>query len=242
MRRRVRIAAALLLPALWTGTAGSAAAQEAAGATGPGQEASAAVQDAGSEAAGSATADTAEAPREERPMARAPADFAVAPTLAWTIWDRHAGSAVVEDGLLAGADLGSRASRFLAFRLLLAYGSARISGPDGSATARQFLAELSAVGRAAFDPFRRFGVVPFVDAGVGTLAHDPVPEELITRSQTVLSWGAGADVALGRGSPFGLRVEWRRAEVQLENLFVTREREAVGRTVDRVMGCFYLRL
>lgn len=175
-------------------------------------------------------------------MARAPADFAVAASVARASWKPRRGASTVEDGLLAGGDLESRASRFLAFRLLFAYGSTRIAGPDGSASTRQYLAELSVVGRAAFGSLRRIGVVPFVDAGAGTLVHDPAAEELITRSQTVLSWGGGLDVALGADSPFGVRVEWRRAEVQMENLFVPRDREAVERAVDRVMGGFYLRL
>lgn len=187
------------------------------------------------------------------PLAEAPDQFRVAVSGSYLDWEEPEASGGQEiDGATAwGVDLATRVAPFLAFRFGGAVGGTEITGTDTDGARRtvdatQWLFEVAAVPRLAFGPLRDAGVVPFGVAGVGSVIHDPRTEEgefeppLVTRSQGALILGGGLEVEPDALGAFGARVEWRRAEVQLQNLFVSTDREGVGRGSNRFTGTLFL--
>mgnify|MGYP006295352093 CR=1 FL=1 len=186
------------------------------------------------------------------PMADAPDQFRVSALAGWVGWDDAdgAGEQEVDGGSLLGLDLETRVSRYLAFRFGGGFGKTTITGTDGdgasqTADANQYLLELTAEPRLAVGPLARTGVVPFGIVGAGSVVHDPSTEpgefdpSLPTRSQGSLILGGGVEVSPPALGGFGLRVEWRRAEVQMQSLFAVTAREGTGRTSDRILGSLY---
>lgn len=170
----------------------------------------------------------------------------------WTAPEDSRGQEI--DGAGAwGLDLETRVARFLSFRFGGAYGTTEITGTGAEGTRRtvdadQWLLEVVAEPRLAAGPLREAGVVPFGVVGAGSVVHDPKTAEgefdppLLTRSQGSLIYGGGLEVepaALGR---FGARLEFRRAEVQVQDLFVSTDREGDGRTANRFLVTAYLSL
>lgn len=186
------------------------------------------------------------------PMADAPAQFRVSATGGWLGWDDPdaPGEQRLDGGSLWGLDLETRMGRYLAFRFGAAYGRTTITGPDAGGTTRsvganQVVVELAAEPRLSVEPLRGAGVVPFGIAGLGSVVHDPraEPGELDpsppTRSQGSLIYGAGVDASPDALGDLGVRLEWRRAEVQTQRLFVVTSREGTSRGSSRITGSVY---
>lgn len=200
---------------------------------------------------GSGTDTVEVAPPEAPAMADAPTQFRVAPYAGRLSWsdptapaaepEAPGPGAVALDGSgVYGVQLESRLVPYLGFRLGASYGTSEAAAPGaGPVEVNQVLGEVSTVLRLALPTMRRAGVVPFGTAGLGTVVHDPkTPDgrQLITRSQTGFLFGAGVDADLPGVSRAGLRVEWQRAEVQLENLLDPADRSSVNREADRFVG------
>lgn len=180
----------------------------------------AAPQQADEGARGSAPAEIAEAPRQ----------FHLGLSVSAMSWE-EADDRSPTSSSLWGASVERILFRYLAVRLDAAYGTNRVQGAADSVDVATYLAEVAAVVRIAPPSLERTGVVPFVTAGVGSLVHDPDREGLTTASQNALSWGLGVEVIpLDR---FGFRAEWRRYDVDLENLFDAVDRTGVSRNADR---------
>lgn len=186
-------------------------------------------------------------------MADAPNQFRISATGAWLQWDAPEGpeGQVVDDAAVWGVDLETRVHPLLAFRFGAGWGHTTVAGIDAegasrSVDANQYVLELVAEPRLSVGPLRSAGVVPFGLAGFGSVVHDPKTEPgefeppLTTRSQGSLILGGGLDLAPDVLGSLGLRLEWRRAEVQMQDLFVSTSREGTSRTSDRFMGTVYL--
>ncbi len=182
-------------------------------------------------------------------MADAPNQFAASAVGGWMGWDDPgtADGQEVEGGSLLGVELETRVSRYVHFRLGAAYGRASITGPDPEGASRtvdanQIVLELAATPRLSVGPLRRSGVVPFGVLGAGSVVHDPRTEPgqfdpaLPTRSQGSLVYGAGVEVAPPALGDVGIRAEWRRAQVQLQNPFEPTSLEGTARGSSRFMG------
>ena len=186
------------------------------------------------------------------PMADAPNQFRASVTAGWLAWDgpEASGGKQVDTGPLWGVDVETLVSRYLSFRFGGGYGRTTISGPDQSGTTRtvdanQVVLELVAEPRLAFGPLRRAGVVPFGIVGAGSVVHDPSTEEgafdpsLPSRSQGSLIYGGGVEVAPEALGDVGVRLEWRRNEVQIQPTFVVTSLEGTSRGAGRFMGSIY---
>lgn len=189
---------------------------------------------------------------EERTMADAPKQFRLSAAGGWVEWTAsgRAEQQDVEGAAAWGLDLETRVHPLLSFRFGGAYGRTTISGLDTGGRPRsvettQYLLELVAEPRLSVGPLRDAGVVPFGLAGFGSVVHDPRNEPgefdppLTTRSQGSLIYGAGLDLSPGFLGRLGARAEWRRAEVQMQDLFAVTSREGTSRTSDRFMGTVY---
>ena len=185
-------------------------------------------------------------------MADAPNQFRASVTAGWLAWDdpEVSGGKQVDDGLLWGVDLETRVSRWVSFRFGAGYGRTTITGPSEagamqSVDANQVVLELVAEPRLEVGALRRAGVVPFGVLGAGSVVHDPADEEgefdpsLPSRSQGSLIYGGGVEVAPEAMGSFGVRLEWRRSEVQLQPTFVVTSLEGAGRGASRFMGSVY---
>lgn len=187
---------------------------------------------AGQEGSGSETPESG--PR----MADAPAQFRVGAAAGVLGWPDGADRSP-DDGGLFGLDLERLLLPAVAIRFGASYGTTTLPSPDDAVAADAYLVELSGVVRAAVGPFRRTGVVPFGTLGVGSLVHDPDREGLGTVSQNALTWGAGLEarpLATVDASPLaalGLRAEWRRYQVELENALDPVDRSGRTRRGDR---------
>lgn len=189
------------------------------------------------------------------PLAEAPDQFRVSLYGSYVGWEEPetSGGQEVDGAPAVGIDLGTRVASFLAFRFGGAVGGTEITGTgsDGgrrTVDATQWLFEVVAVPRLAVGPLREAGVVPFGVAGLGSVVHDPRTGEgefeppLATRSQGSLILGGGVEVEPEAMGSFGARLEWRRAEVQLQNLFVSTDREGNGRSSSRFLGTIFVSL
>ncbi|GEM_PF-1933031 len=203
-------------------------------------------------AAGPAAGQETEEDRAGPPMADAPNQFRASVTAGLLAWDDPEGSGgkQVDDGALWGLDLETRVSRWVSFRFGGAYGRTTITGPDESGTtqtvdANQVVLELVAEPRLEVGPLRRAGVVPFGILGAGSVVHDPADQEgefdpsLPSRSQGALIYGGGVEVAPEALGSMGVRLEWRRSEVQLQPTFVVTSLEGSSRGAGRFMGSVY---
>lgn len=173
--------------------------------------------------------------------AEAPLQFEVGPTASISTWETHVDRPTIDDAAAFGLSVESMVMDYLGIRLDLATGSHRFAPPVGAGgqsavDARQYTVDLLAVGRLGLPRLREIGVVPFATVGLGSVVHDPKPDSLATRSQGAWEYGAGVDLPVLEH--FGARLEWRRANVNLENLFgdgadrtgmtVTNDRFALG--------------
>lgn len=187
------------------------------------------------------------------PVAGAPDQFRLSVIGAWVEWDApgEAGGQEIEGAAAWGLELETRVVRFLSFRFGGAFGGTEISGTDADGARRaveagQWVLELVAEPRLAVEPLREAGVVPFGVAGLGSVVHDPRTEEgefrtpLVTRSQGSVIYGGGLEVEPAAPGGFGARLELRRAEVRVQDLFVSTEREGTERSSSRLMGTVYL--
>lgn len=156
--------------------------------------------------------------------AEAPLQFEVGPTASISMWQAKVGRPAIDDATAVGLSVESVVTDYFGIRLDLATGSHRFTPPADSAVdaqssveARQYTVDLVAVGRLGLPSLRAIGVVPFATVGLGSVVHDPKPDSLGTRSQGAWEYGAGVDLPVMEH--FGARIEWRRANVSLENLF-----------------------
>ena len=195
-----------------------------------------------------AAAQQTESQPPEPPAAEAPLQFALGPALSTLRWeDEIAERPDIESATTVGLSVESRVFDAFAIRFGAAYGSTRVVAQGGpteelrATDANQYLVDLSLVGRAAFGPMEAAGVVPFVTIGAASVVHDPRADDLITRSQSAFTRGAGLDVRILRH--LGGRLEWRRYDVSLEDVFADPSSRG-GREVsaDRFTLELYLRL
>lgn len=203
-------------------------------------------------AAAPAAGQETEEDRAGPPMADAPNQFRASVTAGWLAWEDPGdpGDKQLDTGALWGVDLETRVSRWLAFRFGGAYGRTAITGVDPNGATRtvdanQIVLELLAEPRLEVGPLTRAGVVPFGIVGAGSVVHDPSTGEgefdpsLPSRSQGSLIYGGGVEVAPEALGDVGLRLEWRRTEVQLQPTFVVTALEGTGRGASRFMGSIY---
>lgn len=133
-------------------------------------------------------------------------------------WDDEA---PYDDLALASLTLERAVAPFLRGRAGLGYGETTLALTEPADT-RILSIDLQVVALADFGPFRAAGIAPYALGGIGSLVVNPVGEpgrDLPTRSQTQITWGAGALARLG--SRFAARAEAVRARVRLadpENL------------------------
>lgn len=156
-------------------------------------------------------------------MATAPAQFRVGVTGSQLGWSGGEQS-TPDDGGLWGLELERLLLSAAAIRLEASHGTTTLVSSDDAVDARTYLLAVTGVARLALDPLERVGMVPFGTLGIGSVVHDPDRDDLTTASQNTLSWGAGLEARpFGRAAsslaPVGLRVEWRRYQVELENVF-----------------------
>lgn len=178
----------------------------------------------------------------EPPMAPTPRLFRLGASAGALAWQDESGRNQIDSGLLLGLELESRVGPWLAFRFGAAYGGTTLLEADGSGEtdAGQYLIELAVVPRLGLPSLERVGVVPYATIGVAAVVHDPETEDLVTRSQNALGFGAGVDVDLG--GAFGARAEWRRYRVNAEDAFDPQDREGDERTADRFWASLYWKL
>lgn len=176
-------------------------------------------------------------PDAEAPaMAEAPRSFHLGPSVSVVSWEDDGGPAY-DDVTLWGIDVERLVASFLAVRLDGGYGRGEVTGGGRTVELNSYLAELALAIRPTVPPLARAGVAPYVVAGLGTVVHDPANEDLSTASQNALSWGLGVEVEpLDR---FGARLEWRRYEVDLENLLDPADRTGTSRAADRLQLSLY---
>lgn len=176
-------------------------------------------------------------PSVEAPeTAGAPSPFHLGPTASVLLWEETGGPAY-EDATLWGLGVERRIASFLAVRLDGGYGRGEVTDGGRTVELNTYLAELALAVRPPVPPLARVGVTPYAVAGLGTVVHDPSDEDLATASQNSLSWGLGVEVEpLDR---FGARLEWRRHEVDLEDLLDPTDRAGVRRGADRLQLSLY---
>lgn len=178
--------------------------------------------------------------REAPEMAEPPLQFKVAVAAGLLRWKETAERPDLDDGALLGLDVESEVGRFAAFRLSGAYGRTSAAAGGMATDVNQYVADLAGVLRLGAEPLVEAGVVPFGVLAVATVVHDPVDEELITKSQS--AWGFGAGVDLDLSSRLGARAEWRRYRVNTEDLFDPASRTGRERTADRLFASLYWKL
>lgn len=166
-------------------------------------------------------------------LADAPRQFRIGITGSALLWE-EADVRAPEDVALWGVDVERILFRYASLRLDAAYGTGSVRDSAGTADVTTWLAELVVAARIAPPALERAGVIPFLAAGVGTVVHDPDAEGLPTASQNALSWGLG--VQLRPFDRFGFRAEWRRYDVDLENLFDVVERSGISRSASRLQA------
>lgn len=174
---------------------------------------------------------------EPPPAAEAPLQFEVGPMASVSTWESPAGRPAINDATVFGLSAESIVADYFGIRLDLAYGTHRfLPSAEGGATgfepsieAGQYSVDVVLVGRLGLPRLREIGVVPFATIGLGSVVHDPKPEDLATRSQSAWEYGAGVDLPLL--THFGARLEWRRADVSLEDLFDDDGSDRTGLTV-----------
>lgn len=164
-------------------------------------------------------------------VAEAPRQFRIGAAGSALLWEETEGR-IPDDGSVWGLDVERVLFRYASLRLDAAYGAGSVRAAEDSVDVTTYLAELVLAARIAPPALERAGVIPFLAAGVGTLVHDPDREGLPTASQNALSWGFGVEaVPFDR---FGFRAEWRRYDVDLENVFDAVDRSGLARNASRI--------
>lgn len=182
---------------------------------------------------------------EAPPEAEAPLQFEVGPTVSSATWEAASGRPDIGNATMLGLSVESVLANYFGIRFDAAYGTPSFTGstPAGgseSVDVHQYFVDVSLVARLGLPKLREIGVVPFATIGLGSVVHDPKPDSLTTRSQSAWEYGAGVDLPLT--THLGARLEWRRADVSLEDLFDDGT-DRTGRTVsnDRFTLGAYLR-
>lgn len=181
---------------------------------------------------------TARAQEAEAPaIAESPRPFRLGPTVGVLAWEEGPAS-TLDDVALLGLGVERTVASFLAVRLDGGVGGGSVADDQGrTADVTTYLAEVALAVRAPVGALAETGVVPYAAGGLGTVVHDPAPDDLSTTSQNALSYGLGVDVRpLER---FGARLEWRRYSVDLENLFDRVDRTGTSRDADRFTASLY---
>lgn len=168
-------------------------------------------------------------------MAESPRQFHLGLTAGGMTW---ADDALAIDGTaLFGLDVERLLARWASVRLAGAYGSTTVSGPERAVPVNAAVFEVGFTFRAALASLRRAHVVPFAAFSLGSVVFDPEAADLATRSQNALSYGAGVEfLPLPR---IGFRAEWRRYEVEIENLFEPIDRTGTSRHGDRIQASIF---
>lgn len=176
-------------------------------------------------------------PDAEAPaMAEAPHLFHLGPSASVLTWEETGGPAY-DDATLWGLGVERLIASFLAVRLDGGYGRGEVTGGGRTLELNTYLAEIALAVRPPVPALARVGVAPYAVVGLGTVVHDPADEDLATASQNALSWGLGVDLKpLDR---FGVRLEWRRHDVDLENLLDATDRTGTSRDADRFQLSLY---
>lgn len=167
------------------------------------------------------------------PEAEAPLQFEVGPTVSSATWETVSGRPDIANATMLGLSVESVVANYFGIRFDAAYGTPSFTdgtagGGSESVDVHQYFVDVSLVARLGLPKLREIGVVPFATIGLGSVVHDPKPDDLTTRSQSAWEYGAGIDLPLR--SHLGARLEWRRAEVSLEDLFDDGT-DRTGRTV-----------
>lgn len=187
---------------------------------------------------------------DDPPLVEAPTQFWVGPAVDRLAWEEGGPEAQsVEDATMAGLEVGTRVSRYLGFRFAASFGRAGVAGADSAGVRRaadinQWLVEVAVQPRIAAGPWAAEGVVPYLTLAAGGLVHDPrgLPSgvRLLTRSQGFLGYGAGVAVEPDALGPFGLRAEWREADVQLQPMFRPTVQEGEARSAGGLRANVYV--
>lgn len=179
--------------------------------------------------------------QEEPAMPDAPTQFRLSLSGSGLLWGGE-GELRPGDLTVWGIDLERLLFRHASVRVAAGYGRGSVAGPSRSTDVGTYLVEVVGVGRLAVGPLHEETLIPFAVLGIGTIVHDPAAEDLTTRSQNALAVGGGVEgglAALGGPPALGLRVEWRRYEVNLENLFDRTDRSGRSRSADRIVATFF---
>jgi opacity protein-like surface antigen len=168
---------------------------------------------------------------EDEPiLVEAPRPFRLSASASALLWE-DAATRSPEDGSLWGLEVGRHVLRWAFVRLGGAFGTTTLSSGGRSADTNTYLFEVVGGPRLALRGLRRIGVVPFAAVGVGSVIHDPRPDGLVDRSQNAFTWGAGVGWTLR--PELGVRAEWRRYSVDLQDVFNRIDRTGEGRDADR---------
>lgn len=163
-------------------------------------------------------------------LVEAPRPFRLSASASALLWE-DAATRSPEDGSLWGLEVGRHVLRWAFVRLGGAFGTTTVTSGGRSADANTYLVEVVGGPRLALRELRRIGVVPFAAVGVGSVVHDPRPDGLVDRSQNAFTWGGGVEGSLG--PELGVRAEWRRYSVDLQDIFDRVDRTGEGRDADR---------
>lgn len=168
---------------------------------------------------------------EDEPiLVEAPRPYRLSASASALLW-QEAATRSPDDGSLWGLEVGRHVLRWAFVRLGGAFGTTTVTSGDRSADANTFLFEVIGGPRLALPELRRIGLVPFAAAGVGSVVHDPRPDGLVDRSQNAFAWGGGIEWSLR--PELGVRAEWRRYSVDLQDIFSQVDRTGEGRDADR---------
>lgn len=170
------------------------------------------------------------AEEDEPILVEAPRPFRLSASASALLWE-DAATRSPEDGSLWGLEVGRHVLRWAFVRLGGAFGTTTLSSGGRSADTNTYLVDVVGGPRLAFRDLRRIGVVPFAAVGVGSVVHDPRPDGLVDRSQNAFTWGAGVEWSLR--PELGVRAEWRRYSVDLQDVFDRIDRTGEGRDADR---------
>lgn len=169
-------------------------------------------------------------------MAEAPRQFHLGLTASALSWSDAAGPTPDASGLV-GVELERLLVRFASVRLGGAYGTSTVAGAPGAVDVNAALFEVGLTGRLDLGPMREAGVVPSAGLGIGSVVFDPVAADLPTRSQNAFFYGAGIEA---RPLPrIGVRAEWRRYRVEMENVFEPTDRTGSDRDADRFQASVF---
>lgn len=169
-------------------------------------------------------------------LVEAPRPFSLGATGGALLWG-EAATRSPEDGGLWGLEVQRRLVRWAWARVGAGFGTSTVTGDGRSVDVDSYLFEVSVGPRIALPALRRAGVVPFAGVTLGTLVHDPTRDGLTSRSQNAFAWGAG--VAWSFHPRLGVRAEWRRYEVELEDLFAELDRTGATRDAHRIQATLY---